>query len=158
FTLCASKRPHYILPALVPLALLAATGIAEDRERATAAVRFVARWTALAGALALLGSLAGLGVGAGHGVLSRPVMSAAGLFLVAWGCVTLLGGVRPARAIVCCALFAPGLGIVLLGPLTSYAQGRSSMALASHLEAGAPVVFFDTFRPSLPFYLGRPVV
>src|SRR5207244_10509058 len=50
------------------------------------------------------------------------------------------------------------MGLVCLGPLGTYAEGRSSRALAARIEPGAPVMCFQTFRTGLPFYLGRPVV
>src|SRR5439155_24243916 len=54
--------------------------------------------------------------------------------------------------------FAPGLGYVLFRPLGAWAETRSSRALATYIEPGARIICFETFRESLPFYLGRPVV
>ncbi len=158
FTFSASKRPHYILPALVPLALLAAVGIAAEPERTVAVVRAIGRWAAVAGALVLVAVIAGFEGRAGNfDVLSGPTLAAAGLFLLGWGAAAALGR-RPAGALVACALFAPGLGFVLFRPLGAWAETRSSRELAAHIEPGVPVICFDTFRASLPFYLGRPVV
>ena len=158
FTCSASKRPHYILPALVPLALLAAVGIAAEPERAMGAVRAAGRWTALAGAAALVAALAGFeGRGGNFDVLSPHAVAPAGLFLLGWGAAAATGR-RPAAALVACALFAPGLGFMLFRPLGAWAETRSSRELATHIEAGTPVICFETFRESLPFYLGRPVV
>ncbi len=159
FSLSASKRAHYILPALVPLALLAAIAIATDVRRTAVVLRVFARWAALAGGIALVAALAGVhGRGSGFGAVSATVLSATGIYLLVWGPVTAFGGRRPAVALACAALLAPGLGLVLLGPLTPYAEGRSSRELASWVPPGAEVVLFDTFRTALPFYLGRPVV
>src|SRR5262249_27986202 len=83
FTCSASKRPHYILPALVPLALLAAVGIAAERERTLAVVRAAGRWTALAGGAALVAAFAGFeGHGGNFDVLSPHAFAPAGLFLL----------------------------------------------------------------------------
>ena len=159
FTLSASKRPHYILPLLVPLSLLVAIALTADSARTVAAMRSLGRWAVLAGAATVLAVAAGLdGGGGAFAMVSRHVMTVAGLFLVAWGAATTLLGRRPATAIACGALFAPGLGLALLGPLAPYAEARSSRALASHIDPGATVICFDTFRTSLPFYLRRPVV
>jgi 4-amino-4-deoxy-L-arabinose transferase-like glycosyltransferase len=158
FTLSASKRPHYILPAIVPLALLAAAGIAADPQRAGDAVRMLARWLAVAGVAALLGGLADVNFRAGEfRVLSAPVLTAAGLVFVLWGVGTAIGGRRPVMAVACCALLAPGLGLALLRPLAAYADTRSSRRLAAEIDPEAEVVCFDSFRSSLPFYLGRPI-
>jgi hypothetical protein len=48
------------------------------------------------------------------------------------------------------------VGIGLGGAFTIYAAARSSQALAAHVSDG-PLVTFETFRMSLPFYLRRPV-
>ncbi len=158
FTCSASKRPHYILPALVPLALLAAVGIAAEPERALVVVRAIGRWTALAGAAALAAALVGFeGRGGNFDVLAPQALAPAGLFLLGWGAAAAAGR-RPAAALVACALFAPGLGFVLFRPLGAWAETRSSRELATYIEPGAPVICFETFRESLPFYLDRPVV
>ncbi|HUE29268.1 MAG TPA: glycosyltransferase, partial [Verrucomicrobiae bacterium] len=158
FTCSASKRPHYILPALVPLALLAAVGIAADPERALAVVRASGRWTALAGVAALVAALTGFEARGGNfDVLSPHAFAPVGVFLLGWGAAAAAAR-RPAAALVACALFAPGLGLVLLRPLGAWAETRSSRQLATYIEPGAPVVCFETFRESLPFYLRRPVV
>jgi len=159
FTLSASKRPHYVLPALVPLAMLVAVAATAEPGKATAAIRALARWAALAGVVMIIAVAAGVEGRSGEfRVLLPGVLTAAGLFLAGWGVVTAIGARRPALALACCALFTPGLGLVLVGPLTPYAEGRSSRTLASHIETAAPVLCFDTFRTSLPFYLGHPVV
>ena len=60
-------------------------------------------------------------------------------------------------AMACAACFVPGLGIALLGPLTTYAEARSASALARQIDPAARVVAFESFEPGLAFYLGRPV-
>src|SRR5205814_273523 len=104
FTCSASKRPHYILPALVPLALLAAVGIAAEPGRALAVVRAIGRWTAVAGAVALVAALVGFeGRGGNFDVLAPQALAPAGLFLLGWGAAAAAGR-RPAAALVACAL------------------------------------------------------
>src|SRR5579884_2934259 len=91
-------------------------------------------------------------------VVTPAVVTAAGAFLVAWGLVTAVAGRTPRAAIVCCALFGPALGLVLLRPLAAYAEARSPRALAARIGPTADVVCFEAFRPGLPFYLGRPLL
>ena len=160
FTLCASKRPGYVLPAVVPLALLTANGVVTERARVAAAVRLFAALAALVGAAAIAAALARLlPESRALAALTPGVLGRAGMLLFAWGTLTLVvGGRRPALAVAACTVLAPALGLVLLGPLGSYAEARSSRALASRIEPGARVMCFGTFRTGLPFYLGRPVV
>ena len=160
FTVCASKRPAYILPGVVPLALLVASGIVADGVRVTAAVRLLAVLAVVAGAAAAGAAVVRLlPESRALAALTPAVLGHAGMLLVAWGCLTLvLARRRPALAVAACMVLAPAIGLALLGPLGSYAEMRSSRALASRIEAGAEVVCFGTFRTGLPFYLGRPVV
>jgi 4-amino-4-deoxy-L-arabinose transferase-like glycosyltransferase len=159
FTVSASKRPQYILPAMVPLAILTAIGVANETARAAAAVRGTGRWAIVFGIIAAAVAFAGLVPHAGDFRAVTPAtLTTAGLFLVPWGLVTAIGGRRPAVAILCAALFAPGLGLVLLRPLTGYAEGRSSRALAASILPGVTVVCFEAFPTGLPFYLRRPVL
>src|SRR5205823_4983319 len=113
---------------------------------------------ALAGAAALVAALAGFeGRGGNFAVLAPRVLAPVGIFLLGWGAAAALGR-RPVGAPVACALFAPGVGFVLFRPLGAWAETRSSRALATYIEPGARIICFETFRESLPFYLGRPVV
>src|SRR5439155_10738251 len=113
FTLSASKRAQYVLPAVVPLALLVAIAVAAFPARVAAAMSATGRWAALAGIAALTGALALPRIdGAEFFVLTPRVLAAAGVFLVGWGTVTAVTSTRrPAVAVVCAACFAPGLGI-----------------------------------------------
>lgn len=160
FTLSASKRPAYILPAMVPLALLVAIGVAAETARAATALRLLARVLAVAGACGVAVVLAGrVPAMRALGAVSPTVLLAGGGFLVAWGLVTLLATRgRPAIAIAACALLAPGFGMAVLRPLGTWAESRSSRGLAARIEPGARVVCFETFRTGLPFYLRRAVV
>ena len=96
FTLCASKRPGYVLPAVVPLALLTACGIVAESARVAAAVRLFAALAALAGAAAAGAALARwLPDGRTLVALTPAVLGRAGIVLFAWGALTLfLGGRR----------------------------------------------------------------
>src|SRR5439155_1566650 len=138
FTICASKRPAYILPAVVPLGLLAAAGIVAEEARIAAAVRGL-------GALAALAGLAAVGVGLMRLLpesrvlvaLTPVVLGRAGIVLLAWGGVALVAAaVRPALAAATCALLAPAMGLVLLATLTwrrlvpVYADRRSILLRA----------------------------
>jgi hypothetical protein len=88
--------------------------------------------------------------------ITPSLLVAVAAFLIAWGAVVVLSR-GPVLGIACCALFALGLGLVLLGPLTPYANDRSSRELAARIAPGDRVVAFQSFPTSLPFYLRRPV-
>jgi 4-amino-4-deoxy-L-arabinose transferase-like glycosyltransferase len=156
FTLSASKRPHYILPAIVPLALLVAVGVDADLSRTAVVLRASARWLALAGIGALAAALAGYHAQGDFDVFSRQLLVGVGIFFIAWAAVTLTFGRTAWRAVACAVVFAPGLGLALLDPLTSYAEARSARTLARHVDR-ARVLCFESFRTSLPFYLGQSV-
>jgi len=157
FSASASKRPQYILPALVPLALLVAIGVAAAPARLVGAVRALSFAAIVVGVPAAAIAQRGFATGRGDlGYLSPGVLATAGLFLVAWGIVSAALARRPASAFACAALFAPLLGILLNGPLGVVV--RSSRDLAAHIPSDAKVVCAMEFRTSLPFYLHRPVV
>jgi dolichol-phosphate mannosyltransferase len=159
FTLSASKRPQYVLPALVPLALLTAIGVDAAAELTARALRGVATAAAIVGLAALAAVLAHVPLpGATPRVIAPGVLLAAGAFLLGWGVVTWRAARRPALALVCAALLVPGLGAVLVGPLEGYAHSRSSRRLARQIPQSATVVCVQTFRTSLPFYLRRRVL
>jgi 4-amino-4-deoxy-L-arabinose transferase-like glycosyltransferase len=156
FTLSASKRPHYILPAIVPLALLVAIAIGADRARAMAVLRAVAYAAGIFGAGTLIARFGGVHAHGDFTAFSQGVMTASGVVFLGWAATTWWLGRTPVRAVACAALLTPVLALALQRPFTQYAEERSARTLARHL-GDAPVVAFETFRPSLPFYLGRPV-
>ncbi len=159
FTLAASKRPYYLLPIVMLLGILGTAAIAGEAARAAAALRAFARWMVVAGVAGLVVARQGFHIRGGEFFVVTPaVVTAAGAFLVAWGVVTAVAGRAPRAAIVCCALFGPVLGLVLLRPLAAYAEARSPRALAARIGPTADVVCFEAFRPGLPFYLGRPLL
>ena len=158
FTLSASKRPQYILPALVPLALLVAIGIAA-RPRFTATVVRRGGWIAAivgAGVIVWLATgIAPLTVRAKFPLETMIWISAA--VLLTWGIVTARLARRPRWAITCAAALGPLLFLSMLPPVATYAERRSARGLAARIPADVPVVCFDTYRTSLPFYLKRTV-
>ena len=163
FTLSESKRVHYLLPLLPPLALLLAAcwrdAAAGRRARGAAAGALLGL-----GAVLLLAAL----VLAPRSRELDPQLAAparatalgfAALCLVAGGLGALWRG-SPERGLLGLAgpllLMAP-VALPLLRPL---AADRSASALASRIEAacpGAPVIGIDVLPTSLPFYLRRPV-
>jgi 4-amino-4-deoxy-L-arabinose transferase-like glycosyltransferase len=159
FSLSASKRPQYILPALVPLAIVCSLGIASKPARAASALAVFGAAAVLGGvALALAASQGVHLAGAERSAASVPVLMTGGLFLVAWGVLTIAArGLGAWPAIACAALLSPGAGFVLLGALAPWADVRSARTLATLVPPGAQVVAFEEFRTSLPFYLRRPV-
>src|SRR5579883_1100919 len=159
FTLAASKRPYYLLPIVMLLGILGTAAIAGEAARAAAALRAFARWMVVAGVAGVVAARHGFHIRGGEFFVVTPaVVTAAGAFLVTWGVVTAVAGRTPRAAIVCCALFGPVLGLVLLRPLAAYAEARSPRALAARIGPAADVVCFEAFRPGLPFYLGRPLL
>ena len=160
FSLCASKRPMYVLPAMVPLGLLVAAGIDADSRRAAAAVRGCAVVALVVGLLMLVaGRLDLVPPGRAFVALAQPVLTAVGVAAAVWGIGTVLAiRFHPSLAVAAAALFFPVLGGAVLRPLTPWVETRSSRVLAAHVEPDARVVAFGTFRTGLPFYLRRPVV
>jgi 4-amino-4-deoxy-L-arabinose transferase-like glycosyltransferase len=159
FSLSASKRPQYVLPAMVPLALLLAIGLAAAPRVAGTIVRWFAGAVVLASVGGLLIGYIGFTPGRGElGVITPAVVVAAAWFLLAWGIITLAVGRPPAAALACACLLTPGLGLALLTPLGTYAAANSTRDLARHIAPGARVVCAMSFRTSLPFYLRRPVL
>jgi 4-amino-4-deoxy-L-arabinose transferase-like glycosyltransferase len=165
FSICASKRPGYIIPAMVPLGLLVAVGASAVPARAAAAVRTLAVGVLGAGAVLLTVSLGGtegwtrvFSLEAAP-AFTAPLLLAGGIFFLCWSAATL-GTVRARTtlALVSAAALAPGLYVSLLTPLTAYAAQRSARDIARRVDPGVEVIALRTFRTSLPFYLGRPVV
>jgi 4-amino-4-deoxy-L-arabinose transferase-like glycosyltransferase len=159
FSLSASKRPQYILPALVPLAILAAVGGRRQPERAAAGLGILGAMAVVGGVALALAASQGLHLeGPERSAASSSVLAIAGVAFAVWGALTLAArrlGAWPALA--CAALLTPALGLLLLRPLEPWANTRSARTLASLLPPDAKVISFQAFHTSLPFYLGRPV-
>jgi 4-amino-4-deoxy-L-arabinose transferase-like glycosyltransferase len=159
FTCSASKLPQYVLPALVPLALLVAIGVAAAPARLVGVLRGLAVAAVVAGVAATAVGLLGFTPGRNDfGYVTPAVVATTGLCLAAWGIVTAVVGRRPAAALVCAALVTPMLGLMLLEPLGAPVAARSSRDLAAQVPPDAKVVCAMEFRTSLPFYLRRPVL
>jgi 4-amino-4-deoxy-L-arabinose transferase-like glycosyltransferase len=158
FTLSASKRPQYLLPAMVPLALLVAIACTAAPQRAAKALRGFGGIAAVVGLVAVIVALRGFSTGTGdRSFLTPAVAGAAGVFLMGWGVATAIVGGRPAVAVGSAVVMGPGLLLTLLHPLGAAAEARSTRALAAQVPPSAQVVGAAAFRTSLPFYLGRPV-
>jgi 4-amino-4-deoxy-L-arabinose transferase-like glycosyltransferase len=163
FTLSASKRPGYVLPALVPLSILTSVGILEAPGRVVAAIRGLA-----VGAVAMGVILALCGLGGGWSIrealgeaspaITAEVLLAGGTVLLVWGTLAaVISRDRPWVAFVMAGALMPAICAALLGPLRPYAEGRSVRALARQVDPDAEVIAYRSFPTSLPFYLRRPV-
>jgi hypothetical protein len=165
FSIIASKRPGYTLPAVVPIAILVAAGIMAAPGRAAAGA------AAYAG-VAVVGSLLTLGFLGADGwswlppserlayiqELLGPMLAAGAVLLLVVGLVALAArAVDPALVLAVAALSAPCLYVTLLEPLGPWVERRSTRRLAAHVDGDGEVVAYLTYRPSLAFYLRRPV-
>jgi 4-amino-4-deoxy-L-arabinose transferase-like glycosyltransferase len=174
FSLISSKRPSYILPCAVPVALLAARLLARalDDARARAALKGALVATGLASAaLGLAAWLAGAAMTATAVADDRnaPLLQQTGLFhataiaLVAAAIVLFLARrtVRPAVAIAVAALPLLCLVPVARAASRQVESARSSRDvsryLAERLRPSDRVVCYEEFRPGVGYYLRRPV-
>jgi len=159
FTLSASKRPQYILPALVPLAILIAAGAAAAPRRVATVIRLLGVTATVAGIVGVTVAYVGFTPADGPlRVITPRVIAVAGLVFAGWGALTAVVARRAPAALACAAVLGPLLGLLLLTPLAVYAESRSSRDIAEHVPPNTTVVCLETFRTSLPFYLGHPVV
>jgi hypothetical protein len=179
FTISHSKLPGYFLPAVVPLGILMGAAWQDVGKESHSP-----DW--LTGGFALVLGVGILLAGASHTwifsslqsqagkkltpatlALIKPSLLYSGLILAAIGVVgrNLAGRLRgPAVRAATLALAAaviPSLAIRWFVPLQVYAETNSSRRLAATIlgspYARAPVYGYYYFRPSLPFYLRRPV-
>jgi len=177
FSLVASKRPSYILPASVPVAILAARLIVRGSRAATrdAALRAAGTVTAAVATVVLAATawLAGGGMASvGLGRVGRVARDAGVAPILLWaaaaallaGALLLFAVRRTARPVLFVA--AAALPIVALLPVaraaTRHIDGlRSSRGvsvfLQSRLAEKDRVVCFEEYRPGLNFYLQRPI-
>ena len=178
FSAIASKRPSYMVPCAVPLAILSAhlwsgaferrREAAESRDPLEHGLFWLAILCAAGGLIALLAGTAGPALGISQGkydtLLSRRLLfggTAAGLLLAA----ALLIATRRLRRPVL-AFAASVLPIAVIVPLAHAAsayldEARSSRPmsryLAMHLKPDDMVVCYEQYRPGLNFYLRRPI-
>jgi 4-amino-4-deoxy-L-arabinose transferase-like glycosyltransferase len=155
FSISASKRAGYVLPALVPLALLVAAGITLAPRRARSALQGAA-------VLALLVALVSVVVQQdavalpelprdASPTLVQPLLSVIAVVCVAWG-IAVLAARRRLHVVALAAVFAPALYLLAQGPLLPFAESRSARRLARALPPSATVVALRHFRPTLAFY------
>jgi 4-amino-4-deoxy-L-arabinose transferase-like glycosyltransferase len=164
FSLSQSKRPHYILPLVPAVALLAAQAWSRPRPPAAAARAGGAGWLLLGGALlAVAAAPAALAARAGAGIAAAAVPFARTLGVAALASGLAAWRLARHRTLAPIALSLPLLALPLaVGPLFArVADERSARAAAEalrpRLTPDAAVVAVETFPPSLAFYLGRPI-
>ena len=181
FTISHSKLPGYFLPAVVPLSILmgaAWQSVGKDPQSRSP------DW--LTGGFALALGVGILVAGASHTwvfasiesragrkltpatlALIKPSLLYSGVILAAIGVVgrnlagRLRGRMLRGATLALAAAIIPLLVIRWFVPLQAYAETNSSRRLAATIlgspYAHAPVYGYYYFRPSLPFYLRRPV-
>jgi 4-amino-4-deoxy-L-arabinose transferase-like glycosyltransferase len=176
FSAISSKRPSYMLPCAVPVALLSgalwASALAGRRQEARDDMAAGAVWVAVICGLAAVavaaagpgGQVRGISGGQYDRLLSRGLLfglSACGLLASAALLMTAWRGRRPLLAFVSSALV-----IAVMVPLARAGIGyiesdRSSRPvstfLAGRLRPGDRLICFDQYRPGLNFYLRRPI-
>ncbi len=184
FSLIASKRPSYMVPCSVPVAILGghlwgraferrregadAPGADATRAALTIGLTGIAILCAMAGFVAILAGPAGLATGFSQGkydaLLSNHLLfggTGAGLLAAAALLFATRRLERPAAAFA-----AAVLPIAVIVPLAHAAsayldEARSSRPvsrfLAAHLNPGDMVICYEQFRPGLNFYLRRPI-
>ncbi len=164
FTLSASKRPGYVLPAIVPLAILVAVAVTSAGERAARGVRLAAIGAMVVGLVvaavaAYPAAIALLPRGQVRAAIAPAMLGAVATVLLLWGVLVVVAARRwPLAPLALAATLAPALVVILIGPLQGYAEYRSARRIAEAIPPDARVLAFRHFRSSLPFYLGRPVV
>lgn len=166
FSLSRSKLPQYILPLMPSVALLAASRWAPGAglPRRSAMVS-AAGWGVLGIAMAAAGAgaLDGSGISAALlEVLPLPAYLLAGVCLV-----SVVGTVSASKAgngpwlVAMVSLPLVALPVVLSPVINTLAEQRSERALVTlirtELPAETEVVGLESWRPSVSFYLGRPV-
>jgi 4-amino-4-deoxy-L-arabinose transferase-like glycosyltransferase len=164
FSLSQSKRPHYVLPLVPAVALLAARVWTAPRPPALAVRLAAAGWLLLGGLLVAMAAFPGeLLERAGPGIVAGAVPFAA--FFGALASIAGAVALRWARhrALAPVALSLPLIALPLLAPtlLATVARERSARqvaaAVAPHLTPDTAVIGVETFPASLTFYLDRSI-
>lgn len=164
FSLSASKRAGYVLPAFVPLAILVAIGITTVPARAAASIRVAAAIVLVVAAVAAAAANDPVGAARwGRGEVSDAVtpsfLAIVAVACFAWACLAFAAGrVSHMMTFAIAAAFGPALYLSAHAELFRYANDRSSRYLARLIAPGATVVGWRHYRPSLSFYLKRPFV
>jgi len=166
FSLSRSKMPQYILPLMPAVALLVASRWRGSRRPARPGA-----WLALAGWSAIAAAMIAIAVGAIDTGRLNPAVAAAlstPSWIMAGVCLTAVvvgaAAIRSEhpRALVV-ALGLPVVAIpVVLGPaISALAEDRSERALVQLIQTELPaeteVLGLEAWRPSVAFYLRRPV-
>jgi 4-amino-4-deoxy-L-arabinose transferase-like glycosyltransferase len=176
FSLSHSKRPQYILPLLPAVAVLAGgawagLGAGGGAAKALAAAERLPGARAGAAAWVVFGALlAGAGVYLGRvparipeGLTLMPAtLYALAAVSAAGGSIAWAAARRKVIALVSLALPVAAMPLATAPILAQIGAVRSARdlaaAIAPRLAGGAQVVGVYAFPPSLPFYLGRPVL
>jgi 4-amino-4-deoxy-L-arabinose transferase-like glycosyltransferase len=165
FSAAQGKLAPYILPAIPPLALVAADLIvscASQREPASARVAaFVSLVLAAAGIVAIAVALSAPRFANPYLILVRPSLILAGLILFlgggasAFACRQLAS--RVAAAVICTALtlIAATYGRLEVEPMRSFASFSRAVAAGAD---DAQIVCYGRYVHALPFYTQRRIV
>lgn len=164
FSISQSKRPHYVLPLMPAIGLL--TGLLwSGREHRPPGARGAGAGLAVLGALFFLAPgivSATLEVAPRVAQAIPRTAQALGLVCVLTGLGVLFGLRR--RDLLVFALCVPvaAIPVVGMGLMRAIGEDRSSRAVAEAIHRAAParvqVVAIQTYPPSLPFYLRRPLL
>jgi len=176
FSCVASKRPAYMVPCAVPLALLSgslwARAFGRRREETPADIATGALWVAAicaaGGLAAILAGPARMALGVSDGqydvLLSRRFLFGATAAGLGAACALLLATRSMRRPAL--AFASAVLPILVVVPLSHAASAYLDMArssrtvsrfLAARLRPDDRVVCYEQYRPGLNFYLRRPI-
>lgn len=169
FSASQSKLIPYIVPAMAPLAILAAmeldrllSGAGLDRRWTAALATVCLTFTGLCGLVFVAGG-AGLVKAYGPSGLLHPVLIAVGLLTVLLSTLALVWSLRGRwpRAIAAMALAACALFWCVWAAAPQIQKARSMRSIASFLETNARpgdvVIAYRFYPQTLPVYLARPI-
>ena len=156
FSLSQSKRPQYVLPLMVPIALLLARVWEDARTRVAAVV------------LTCFGALLVAGSFFAHRTKLKPeMMAVADETALAMGAVFAIGGLialfARRRELVLIGLTLPAFALPLVSTpmLHAVAERRSAKSfvaeLTPHLTPETQIIGVEAFTGSMMFYLQRPI-
>jgi len=157
FSIAATKLPHYIFPALAPLAVLVGYGMNLPDLRTARA----ARWAALLGYLVLAGAFAFTALRFGGGIGGWKLLAAA-LIFAAMGALVLRAplSARAVLPLAIASLVAQNgvywLGLTEVDRLTKLSR-EIGQQIAAQVPADAPIIHATYGEPSLIFYASRPI-
>jgi 4-amino-4-deoxy-L-arabinose transferase-like glycosyltransferase len=166
FSLSRSKMPQYILPLMPAIALLVAS-----RWRDSLRSAGLGAWVALASWSAIGAAMVSIGVGAIDTSRLNPAVAAAlptPARFMAGACfaAVVIGAVairsrHPRTLVVALGLPVVAIPVVLAPAISALAESRSERALVELIRTDLPaeteVLGLEAWRPSLAFYLRRPV-